>query len=98
MQHFEYALRLIGIEHVGFGPDTMFGNHEGFHRAYAKQLSVDKILGSSSFEAVEHVDGLENPADFPNIMRRRVIQDYADAGIAKVVAGNARIRKQVWVR
>ena len=76
----------------------MFGDHVGLHRPYAKQLSVDKILGSSSFEAVEHVDGLENPADLPNIMRWRVRQDYADTDIAKVIAGNVRIREQVWVR
>ena len=23
MQHFEYAVRLIGIEHLGFGPDWL---------------------------------------------------------------------------
>ncbi len=98
MQHFEAALRLIGVEHVGFGPDTMFGDHVGLHRAYAKQLSIDKILGSKSFEAVEYLDGLENPADFPNIIRWLVRQDYADADIAKVIGGNTlRVLKQVWI-
>ena len=95
---FEAALRLIGVEHVGFGADTMFGDHVGLHRAYAKQLSIDKILGSKSLEAVEYLDGLENPADFPNIIRWLVRQDYADADIAKVIGGNAlRVLKQVWI-
>ena len=67
--------------------------------ASATQLSVDKILGSKSFEAVEYVDGLENPADFPNIIRWLARQNYADADIAKVMGGNAlRVLKQVWVR
>lgn len=99
MEHFEYAVRLIGIEHVGFGPDTMFGDHVGLHRAYAAQLSVDKILGNKAFDPVEYVDGLENPADFPNIVRWLVKQGYTDADIAKVIGGNVlRVLKQVWVR
>ena len=69
MEHFEYAVRLLGIDHVGFGPDTMFGDHVGLHRAYAAQLSVTKVLGNKSFQPVAYVDGLENPADFPNIVR-----------------------------
>jgi membrane dipeptidase len=62
-------------------------------------LSVDKILGTQAFEAVEYVDGLENPADFPNIVRWLVRQGYADADIAKVIGGNVvRVLTQVWVR
>ena len=52
------------------------------------QLSVDKILGNKAFDPVEYVDGLENPADFPNIARWLVKQGYTDADIAKVIGGN----------
>ena len=98
MEHFAYAVRLIGIKHVGFGPDTVFGDHVGLHRAYAAQLSVDKILGNKAFDPVEYVDGLENPADFPNIVRWLVKQGYADPDIAKVIGGNVlRVLKQVWI-
>ena len=99
MEHFEYAVRLLGIDHVGFGPDTMFGDHVGLHRAYAAQLSVTKVLGNKSFQPVAYVDGLENPADFPNIVRWLVKHGYSDEDIAKVMGGNAlRVLKQVWVR
>ena len=99
MEHFEYAVRLLGIDHVGFGPDTMFGDHVGLHRAYAAQLSVTKVLGNKSFQPVAYVDGLENPADFPNIVRWLVRHGYSDEDIAKVMGGNAlRVLKQVWVR
>lgn len=98
MEHFAYAVRLLGIDHVGFGPDTMFGDHVGLHRAYAAQLSVTKILGNKSYEPVEYVDGLENPADFPNIIRWLVKHGYTDEDIAKVMGGNAlRVLQQVWV-
>ena len=99
MEHFEYAVHLLGIDHVGFGPDTMFGDHVGLHRAYAAQLSVTKVLGNKSFQPVAYVDGLENPADFPNIVRWLVKHGYSDEDIAKVMGGNAlRVLKQVWVR
>ena len=99
MEHFEYAVRLLGIDHVGFGPDTMFGDHVGLHRAYAAQLSVTKILGNKSFQPVAYVDGLENPADFPNIVRWLIKHGYSDEDIAKVMGGNAlRVLRQVWVR
>jgi membrane dipeptidase len=29
MDHFEYCVDLMGIDHVGFGPDTFFGDHVG---------------------------------------------------------------------
>lgn len=99
MEHFEYAVRLLGIDHVGFGPDTMFGDHVGLHRAYAAQLSVTKVPGNKSFQPVAYVDGLENPADFPNIVRWLVKHGYGDEDIAKVMGGNAlRVLRQVWVR
>ena len=99
MEHFEYAVRLLGIDHVGFGPDTMFGDHVGLHRAYAAQLSVTKVLGNKPFQPVAYVDGLENPADFPNIVRWLVKHGYSDEDIVKVMGGNAlRVLKQVWVR
>jgi membrane dipeptidase len=99
MEHFEYAVRLLGIDHVGFGPDTMFGDHVGLHRAYATQLSVTKVLGNKPYQPVEYVDGLENPADFPNIIRWLVKHGYGDEDIAKVMGGNAlRVLRQVWVR
>ena len=98
MEHFEYAVQLLGIDHVGFGPDTMFGDHVGLHHAYAALFSIAQVLGGKQYEEVTYVDGLENPADFPNIIRWLVQHGYADEAIAKVMGGNAlRVLKQVWV-
>ena len=75
-KHFEYAVRLIGIEHVGFGPDTMFGDHVGLHRAYAAQLSVDKILGNKAFDPVEYVDG---PGESCRLSQHRAVAGQTGA-------------------
>jgi membrane dipeptidase len=97
MEHFEYAVKLLGIDHVGFGPDTMFGDHVGLHHAYAALFSIAQVLGGMQYEEVTYVDGLENPADFPNILRWLVKHGYSDEDIVKVMGGNAlRVLKQVW--
>jgi hypothetical protein len=44
--HFEYCAGLVGIEHLAFGPDTLYGDHVALHRIFAHLLS----LGSASPE------------------------------------------------
>ena len=98
MEHFEYCADLIGIDHVAFGPDTLFGDHVGLHHYFAKQLSIRSAHGTQQFEEVEFVDGIENPAEaFPNIVRWLVKHDYSDGDIAKAVGGNVmRVLDEVW--
>jgi membrane dipeptidase len=99
MEHFEYAVKLVGIDHVGFGPDTLFGDHVGLHHAYAAQLSIKKSHAGMKFDEVPYVDGIENPADFINIVRWLVKHGYSDEDIIKVMGGNAlRVMEQVWIR
>lgn len=97
MDHFEYCVELVGIDHVSFGPDTMFGDHVAVHRAYAGNYAqkADDIV---EFEKVEYVSGLENPAEnFPNIAGWLVKHGYSDSDIRKVLGGNAmRVLQQVW--
>lgn len=98
MEHFEYCAQLVGIDHVAFGPDTLFGDHVGLHHYFAKQLSITAAHGQQAFEEVEFVDGIENPAEaFPNIVRWMVKHAYSDGDIAKAIGGNImRVLDQVW--
>ncbi len=36
---------LVGIDHVAFGPDTLFGDHVGLHHAFAAALSIAQPRG-----------------------------------------------------
>jgi membrane dipeptidase len=100
MEHFEYCVDLIGIDHVAFGPDTLFGDHVGLHHYFAKQLSIKSAHGAQAFEEVKFVDGIENPAEaFPNIVRWLVKHDYSDGDIAKAIGGNVmRVLEEAWFR
>jgi membrane dipeptidase len=98
MAHFEYIVKLVGIDHVGFGPDTLYGDHVGLHRVYSAALSLKESKGNAEFEPVEYVRGIENPTEgSKNIVRWLVKHGYTDEDIRKVMGGNAlRVLSQVW--
>lgn len=100
MEHFEYVANLVGIDHVAFGPDTLFGDHVGLHHVFAAALSISAARGSVQFEEVPYVKGLENPAEvFPNVTRWLVAHGYKAEEIAKVLGLNAlRVLKETWAR
>ncbi len=100
MEHFEYVAELIGIEHVAFGPDTLFGDHVGLHHAFASQLSIGSAHAGVKFDEVDYVKGLENPSEvMPNVARWLVTHGYSDEDIAKVMGLNVlRVLEETWVR
>jgi len=100
MDHFVYMVDLVGIDHVTFGPDTLYGDHVGLHHAYAAQLSIGSTHAGPTFDEVPYVKGMENPTEcFPNIIRWLVTHGYSRDEIRKVVGGNAlRVIEATWYR
>ena len=101
MEHVEYCIGLVGVDHVGLGPDTLFGDHLGLHHAFAVQLSLAAIRDSGpSYTQVPYVDGMENPGEaMHNAVRWLVKHAYSDTDIAKIAGGNAlRVLKETWAK
>jgi membrane dipeptidase len=104
MEHFQYVEKLVGIDHVSFGPDAVYGDHVGLHDLYSGSLSLKETRsgngasGELQAERVTHVRGLENPTEaFDNIIRWLVKNGYSDDDIGKVIGGNAlRVLEEVW--
>jgi membrane dipeptidase len=100
MDHFEYAVDLMGIEHVTFGPDGFYGDHLGFHHAASTNLDVSAMMdaGDLEYDRVSHVDGMENPSEnFRNIAGWLVSHGYSDSEVAAVLGGNVlRVLGEVW--
>lgn len=102
MEHFRYIVDLVGIDHVAFGPDTVYGDHVGLHRVYAANLSLKESRGGTApgrdYEPVDYVEGLENPTEGSrNIARWLVKHGYSDEDVEKVMGGNVmRVLERVW--
>ncbi|MGC9010439.1 MAG: dipeptidase [Sulfolobales archaeon] len=98
MEHFQYIEKLVGIDYVAFGPDTLFGDHVALHKVFREYLAITATEENlPPFPRVEYVDGLENPSEFKNIIRWLVKHGYSDQEIAKVIGGNIlRVVKRVW--
>jgi membrane dipeptidase len=100
MDHFLYCAELVGIEHVAFGPDTLYGDHVALHRIFAHLLSLGSATSGPDFDPVAYVDGLENPTEnFANICRWLVGHGFDDETIRSVIGGNIyRVLRSIWIR
>jgi len=98
MDHFSYCADLVGIEHVAFGPDTLYGDHVMLHKIFARLLNLGAARGPA-FDPVDYVDGLENPTEnFANIIGWLVSHGFGDDSIRAVIGGNIyRTLQAIWV-
>lgn len=81
LDHYDYLVRLVGVEHVAIGTDTMVGDHVGFH---CTLMDADRAVLPAPY-----LDGLESPADGQNILRGLIARGYAEAQIKQIAGGNA---------
>lgn len=98
MDHLSYCIDLVGIEHVAFGPDTLYGDHVALHTVFADLLNLASAV-APPHEKVAYVDGLENPTEnFANICGWLVQHGFSDDEIRAVVGGNVlRALRHTWV-
>ncbi len=82
LDHYDYMVKLVGVEHVGIGTDTMAGDHVGFHRVLLGRGAPDRF-------PAPYLSGLESPADGRNIVRGLIARGYADADIIRIAGQNA---------
>ncbi|WP_298343832.1 membrane dipeptidase [Ferrimicrobium sp.] len=98
MDHLLYCIDLVGIEHVAFGPDTLYGDHVQMHKVFGSLLGIGERPQTPPYEPVPYVDGLENPTEnFTNISNWLVKHGFTDEDIQAVIGGNIyRALGSVW--
>jgi len=99
MDHFRYLADLVGIDHVAFGPDTLFGDHNALQRVFTPRWERGRPRSMPQpQDEPPYVTGLENPAEnFRNITAWLVRHGYSDEDIQKVIGGNVvRVLTQIW--
>jgi len=90
MDHFEYIVDLVGIGHVTFGTDTIYGDHTEMHETVAFSGGVTPPYEwHPDIEEVEYVRGMENLTEaWHNVPRRLVKDGYSAEEIRKVLGEN----------
>ncbi len=82
LDHFDYMVKLVGVDHVAVGTDTTVGDTV----TMAKQIMRRADFGEGS---APYLNGLESPADGKNIIRGLIRRGYTDGDIKKIAGGNA---------
>jgi membrane dipeptidase len=107
MECVEYCIKVMGIDHVGCGPDSLYGDHQGLYKYWGahalghhvrreRKPVVAKPL-PPSVQDPGYVRGLENPNEFVNVARWMIKHGYSDDEISKVIGLNAlRLLEKVW--
>ena len=97
----------MGIDHVGCGPDTLYGDHQGLYRYWdvhalghhtrpGRKVTVAKPL-PPGVQDPGYVMGMENPNEFVNVARWMIKHGYSDVEISKIIGLNAlRMLEKVW--
>ena len=82
LDHYDYTAKLVGVDHVAIGSDTVIGDQVDFAR---------KMMGGYAPAELPapYLNGLESPADGKNIIRGLLDRGYSDADIKKIAGGNA---------
>jgi membrane dipeptidase len=85
LDHYDYMVRLVGVDHVAIGTDTLIGDHVGYH---IKMMARGPAAAPTRRPA-KYLNGLESPADGTNIIRGLIARGHSDVDIAKIAGGNA---------
>jgi membrane dipeptidase len=89
MDHFEYIADLVGIDHVGLGPDTIYGDHVALKHAFNDMLGISASHSGEIFSESSYVEGLENPAEaMKNMIGWLVEKNYSVIYIAYAAGVN----------
>lgn len=97
LDHMEYVIRLVGVDHVGIGTDWPMSD-VAWSLVYFKEHIAPRLgFAKGDGPSTETVKGLEQYGFFINFTRGLVARGYSDEEIAKIMGGNwMRVFEQVW--
>ena len=102
IDHIDYAVDMIGIDHVGFGCDSTLDDNKGILGTAKQSLlypsvvaEYDKFVGID--QEVRHAEDINGIWEISNVINRLEKRGYTTEDINKFLGGNfLRIIKNVW--
>ena len=89
VDHIDHVVKLVGIDHVGFGSDSDLNGYEDMPADQLKQLRA-AYKASYAFRDKIDTDGLDHPKKIFDLTEALIKRGYSDENIAAVLGGNFR--------
>ena len=97
LDHIDYVVRLVGIDHVGIGTDWPMPQTQWMAIAFKKYVAPSIGFAPGNGPSTEWIHGLKDYRSFVNVTRGLVARGYADADVQKILGENwLRVFGQVW--
>jgi membrane dipeptidase len=95
LDQYDYLKKLIGVDHIGLGPDFVWGWGETFNMQADQSITFPPEALSDG-PAVT-VKDFEDISKLPNLIRGLRSRGWSDAELARVLGGNwIRVYQRVW--
>jgi membrane dipeptidase len=100
LDQYDYLRKLVGIDHIGLGPDFTAGISFAPAGKREAEDSLNWTYGSSTVGpqgTLPYVKGYENISQLPNLVEGFKARGWSGADIGKVLGGNwLRVYERVW--
>ncbi|MDC0004338.1 dipeptidase [Porticoccaceae bacterium] len=98
LDQYDYLKKLVGIDHVGLGPDFVCGSEEAFTNLLQ---NLDDSLNFPpemlSEGSIKLVDGYKDISEVGNVIKGLKNRGWSQKELSKLLGGNwLRVYKQVW--
>ena len=97
IDHIDYVVRLVGIDHVGIGTDWPMPQTKWAAMTFKKYVAPTIGFAPGNGPSTEWIHGLKDYRSFINVTRGLVARGYSDEAIRKILGENwLRVFEQVW--
>jgi membrane dipeptidase len=96
LDQYDYLKRLVGVDHIGIGPDFIHGNNSSGRVSDDESL----VMAPEAYSPETpwfYVKGFENIAELPNLTQGLLQRGWSSADVRKVLGENwLRVYERVW--
>jgi len=97
LDQYDYFKKLIGVEHIGLGPDFEFGTKWSVGGEPSADVSLNWPYGESSVGGLLYIKDYENISKLPNLVTGLRGRGWSQAELDKVLGENwLRVYERVW--
>jgi membrane dipeptidase len=97
LDQYDYFKKLVGVEHIGLGPDFEYGTKWSVQGEPSADVSLNWPYGESSVGGLLYVKGYENISKLPNLIAGLKGRGWSQAELDKLLGENwLRVYERVW--